>query len=55
MRHMQYLCAYPCEAIMSIGTVFINNRKHAARLRLDVLLPVGVHHPRLTLAWCGEQ
>lgn len=27
---------------MSIGTVFINNRKQAARLRLDVLLPVGV-------------
>lgn len=29
--------------IMSIGTVFINNRTQAVRLPLDVRLPEGVH------------
>ena len=37
-----YSCYIFLEVIMSIGTVFVNNRTQAVRLPLDVRLPEGV-------------
>jgi antitoxin VapB len=40
--HIQLLYTFPQEVVMSIGTVFVNNRTQAVRLPLDVRLPEGV-------------
>ena len=41
-RHIQLLYTFSREVVMSIGTVFVNNRTQAVRLPLDVRLPEGV-------------
>jgi antitoxin VapB len=41
-RRIQSLYTFSWEVVMSIGTVFVNNRTQAVRLPMDVRLPEGV-------------